>query len=50
MVSEKRLQHLDLEQGQIIYLAYIYVHVKLTKQLLLQTKNTLFYCNHGSPG
>jgi hypothetical protein len=44
MVSEKRLQHLDLKQGQNIYLAHIFpVYVKLTKQLLLQTKNFFFY-------
>ena len=51
MVLEKRLQHLDLEQGQINYLAHISVYVKANKPLLLQTKiSFLFFVNHGNPG
>jgi len=42
MVSEKRLQHLDLEQGQINYLSHIYVYVKLTNHYCYKQK-TLFY-------
>jgi len=41
MVSEQRLQHLDLEQGHIIYLAYIYVYVKLIN-LYCYKQKTLF--------
>jgi hypothetical protein len=41
MVSEKRLQHLDLEQGQINYLAHIFVYVKLTNHYCYKQK-TLF--------
>jgi hypothetical protein len=41
MVSEQRLQHLDLEQGQINYLAHMYVYVKLTNHSCYKQK-TLF--------
>ena len=41
MVSEKRLQHLDPEQGQIKYLAHIFVYVKLTNHYCYKHK-TLF--------
>jgi hypothetical protein len=43
MVSEKRLQHLDLEQGQNIYLAHIFVYVKLTNHYCYKQK--LFLCS-----
>jgi hypothetical protein len=41
MVSEKRLQHLDLEQGQINYLTHIYVFVKLMNHYCYKQKNLL---------
>jgi hypothetical protein len=50
MVSEKRLQHLDLEQGHLIYLAYNYVYVKLINLYCYKQKPFLFCVNHGSTG
>jgi hypothetical protein len=41
MESEKRLQHLDLEQGQINYLSHIYVYVKLTSHSCYKQKTLL---------
>jgi hypothetical protein len=38
MVSEQRLQHLDLEQGQINYLAHIFVYVKLINHYCYKNK------------
>ena len=40
MVSKKRLQ-LDLEQGQINYLAHIYVYVKLANNYYYKQKTLL---------
>jgi hypothetical protein len=49
MVSEQRLQHLDLKQGQKYLLStYFLFYEKLTKQVLLQIEKFYFCCDHGS--
>jgi len=53
MVSEKKLQQLDLEQGQSIYLAcFFYDYEKTNKNNYCYKQKTPFcFCgNHGIPG